>query len=62
MEVSDIIFLFIGSLIAMLGIITARSAAEKRLEFIRIQTEDQIRREEFRKRRIDSLYGRGKND
>ena len=58
MEASDIILLFIGSVIAMLGIITARAAAEKRLEFIRIQVNDQIRRDELRKKHLDSLYGR----
>ena len=58
MEASDIILLFVGSVIAMLGIITARAAAEKRLEFIRIQVDDQIRRDELRKKHVDSLYGR----
>jgi len=58
MEASDIILLFIGSVIAMLGIITARAAAEKRLEFIRIQVNDQIHRDELRKKHLDSLYGR----
>jgi hypothetical protein len=62
MEASDIILLFMGSLIAMLGIITARALTEKKMEFIRIQTEDQILREKNRKKHIDSLYGRGKND
>ena len=62
MDFLDVILLFIGSTIAMLGIITARALAEKKMEFIRIQTEDQIRREELRKRHIDSLYGRGKDD
>ena len=58
MEASNIILLFIGSVIAMLGIITARAVAEKRLEFIRIQVNVQIHRDELRKKHLDSLYGR----
>ena len=58
MEASNIILLFIGSAIAMLSIIAARAAAEKRLEFIRIQVNDQTHRDELRKRHLDSLYGR----
>ena len=62
METSNILLLFIGSTIAMLGIITARAVAEKRLEFIRIQTKDQNHRDELRRRHVDSLYRINKND
>jgi len=58
MEASNILSLFLGSLVAMLAIISSRALTKRRMEAIQVQVRDQISREELQKKKIDALYGR----
>ena len=58
MEVSDILLLFFGSMIAMLAIISSKALMRGQQKAIRVQIKNEISREELQKKKIDALYGR----
>ena len=60
MEVSDILLLFFGSMIATLAIMASRALTEKHADAIHIKVR-MLTEEELRKKKINALYGRDKD-